>query len=345
MPFISPNNKKWSRLLSTSLYDIYHLPGYSKLDAKTIQGSPIGWYSSLKSGEVALIPLIERVIQMNDNVEKDLVSPYGYPGLLCGESTSNKQHIEWIEEFHENSTTEGYVSSFLRLHPIYNKISYSNPPAITQFFHGQTVSINLNIPLNSLRKSYSKNHRRDLNHLIRNGFRTSINEWHQLPDFIKIYFETMKRNKAKHRYFFNDHYFKELRKLLKDKLILFMIQDKIGQQTAGGLFSLVNGLAQFLLGGTNDDFVKESPSKLMMDSAIEYFKEKGAHTIHLGGGFENDCSDGLFRFKEGFGNQYHTFSTLRFINRIDIYNKLLENNYLCLQQFGNYFPKYRLFED
>jgi len=345
MPFISPDDKRWLQVVNACPHDMYQLPGYSVLEAKMLQGSPLAWYSTDKSGNTVLIPLIERVIHSNDTIEKDLISPYGYPGIVHARSISKEQFDNLIHEFNEEAAQKGYVSSFIRNHPIYNTYQISNQQGITQHIHGFTVSIRLDLPITDIRKTYSLNHRRNLIHLLQKGYQVSINEWGKLHDFIRIYTQTMERKEAKCRYFFNEAYLIGLREILKDNLILVMIQNDHGEQTAGGLFSIVNGLAQFHLGGTANDFVKHSPSKLMMDAAIEHCKTLGAHTFHFGGGFGGAQSDGLFRFKAGFGRERHKFSTLRFIHCWNTYNKLLKNTNNVNNNSSTYFPEYRFLSD
>lgn len=346
MPFISPDDTRWIQVVLACPHDMYQLPGYSVLEAKMLQGSPLAWYSTDKSGNAVLIPLIERVIHNNDTIEKDLVSPYGYPGIVHDKSISKEQYSNSINEFHAEAAQKGYVSSFIRLHPIYNTCQISNQPGITQHIHGFTISINLDLSIADIRKTYSLNHRRNLTHLLQKGYQVSINEWGKLHDFVRIYTQTMERKKAKCRYFFNEEYLIGLKEILKDNLMLIMVQDDHGQQTAGGLFSIVSGLAQFHLGGTANDFMKHSPSKLMIDAAIEHCKSLGAHTLHFGGGFGSAHSDGLFRFKAGFGRERHTFSTLRFIHCPNTYNKLLKNVIEnSSENSSTYFPEYRFLSE
>ena len=123
--------------------------------------------------------------------------------------------------------------------------------------------------------------------------------------------------------------------------MLVMVHYNQSTPAAGGIFSIVEGLAQFHLGGTAEDFVGQSPSKLMMDAAISACKAQGAHTLHLGGGYGSSATDGLFRFKAGFGQQRHNFSTLRFIHRRDTYRQLMGNTMLSNKNHEVYFPEYR----
>lgn len=340
MSFINVNNTQWLKLLSKTPCDFYNLPTYCQLEAEVLEGKPLAWTKNI-NGFDFLIPLVERVIRSNGTLEKDLVSPYGYPGILYPENTQKATYTEALKMFHAEAENKGYISSFIRLHPIYNSFQISGLSNITQHYHGPTVSINLNLPLGVLRRSYSQNHKRNIKSLINDHYKIEVNNWASLDAFVDLYLQTMQRKHAKKRYFFSNNYFHQLQKFIKQSLILISIYDKHGEIASGGLFTLFNGLAQFHLGGTSDKFLNMSPSKLMIDAAIEVCKEKGAHTLHLGGGYGSSTDDGLFRFKSGFGTSTQYFSTLRFIHHPEKYNKLIENNGININVQGDYFPEYR----
>lgn len=343
MPFISISNPRWEHLLKITSHDLYHLPSYCRLEAEVLSGKPLAWEKNI-NGFDFLIPLVERVIWSNGTQEKDLVSPYGYPGILYPENTPKAIYLEALKLFQYEAAVSSYISSFIRLHPIYNTLQINALSNITQHYHGPTVSINLNLPLGVLRKSYSQNHKRNIKSLLGDDYQIEVNNWDSLDAFVDLYLQTMHRKHAQKRYFFSRDYFHQLKKLIQHSLILISINEKHGKIASGGLFSLFNGLAQFHLGGTSENFLNQSPSKLVIDAAIEACKEKGAHTLHLGGGYGSSNTDGLFRFKAGFGSQLHKFSTLRFIHLPDKYKQLIENNHFSNNKSISYFPEYRFLE-
>lgn len=338
--FISTTDSRWKELLANTPHDIYHLPGYCELEAEVLQGIPMAWSAQIM-GVPFIIPLVERIIHSNGSIEKDLVSPYGYPGIVYNENTPTAIIIEALKQFHTEAEACGYVSSFIRLHPLYNTFQPAKLPNITHHAHGPTVSINLSLPIANIRQSYSQNHKRHVRKLHNKQYCSEVNNWSQLPAFIELYTQTMQRKHAQQRYFFSPEYFQQLRNILKDSLMLVSVTDTKGEVASAGLFTLIKGLAQFHLGGTAESSLKDSPSKLMMDAAIEACKLQGAHTLHLGGGYGSGNADGLFRFKSGFGSQLHEFSTLRFIHLSDKYAQLLQSKGLKSKETGAYFPEYR----
>jgi hypothetical protein len=340
MSFITTRHSLWQKALLIESHDVYHLPGYCQLEAEVLQGIPMAWTAQIE-GVQFVIPLVERVIQSNGSIGKDLVSPYGYPGILYPVNTAHSLVNKALKRFYIEAAESNYISSFIRLHPIYNEIEIPYYKNISQHAHGSTVAVNLIQPISSIRNNFSKDHKRNLKRLHKDTYQVVVNNWDQLPDFITLYTQTMKRKHAQPRYFFSVDYFKELKNILSRSLFLVTVLDANGDMAAGGLFTLCNGLSQFHLSGTADDFIKQSPSRLMMDGAIEALKEQGSHTLHLGGGFGSSNTDGLFIFKSGFGHKLHKFNTLRFIHLPDKYNQLLQSSADINKNPAAYFPEYR----
>ena len=339
MPFIDSSLASWDRILPSLVFDFYQLPAYCELEAEVLQGKPMAWYGSI-DGFNFIIPLIERVIHKNGVIERDLVSPYGYPGIAFSKGATNESVLRALYMFDEQAAHAGYVSSFIRLHPIYNAFEVSCDDRISQHGHGQTVSIDLTLPINTTREAYSKDHKRNLKRLSREKFSVEVNNWDSLQEFIDLYTSTMARKHAQSRYFFSRDYFNKLKEILNENLVLISVVDSLGVMASGGIFTICNNLAQFHLSGTAESFIKYSPSRRMLDAAIVTCKSLGAHTLHLGGGYGSSNSDGLFQFKSGFGHQLHNFSTLRFIHQPDKYQQLIQLN-ANTKNAGAYFPEYR----
>jgi len=340
MPFIPPWHSLWHQALLLESHDIYHLPSYCQLEAEVLKGIPMAWSAEIEGVQI-IIPLVERVIHNNGSIEKDLVSPYGYPGILYPVNIDHTLVNEALKLFYKEAAESNYISSFIRLHPIFNEFEIPNYKNISQHSHCSTVAVNLIQPISSIRNNFSKDHKRNLKRILKDTYQVVVNNWDQLPEFITLYRQTMKRKHAQQRYFFSIDYFKQLKNILSGSLFLVTVLDVNGDMAAGGLFTLCNGLSQFHLSGTADDFIKQSPSRLMMDGAIEALKDLGAHTLHLGGGFGSSDTDGLFVFKSGFGHKLHKFNTLRFIHLPDKYNQLLQSSDAIYKNPGAYFPEYR----
>lgn len=345
MPFINYQDVQWETMLTESDYDLYHLPGFASLEADLLGGKAIGWYH-VSGDEKYLMPLIQR--EIGSAGRYDLVSPYGYPGLLYNRITNpiNDQKASQVLNLFEQEAREaGYVSSFIRLNPLWNawKVVEGERTLndhVRQWFHGGTISVDLRASETAIKDSFSENHRRNLRRLHSLGFTAQVNKWESIDGFVAAYRQTMKRRMAHPYYFFPDDYFRKLRDMLGDKLLYVSVCDADGRFSSGGLFTLFNPVMQYHLGATLTDQLYLSPSKLMMDAAIAYGKLNNARTLHLGGGLGGSTTDGLFRFKKGFGRLYHPYSTLRFVHDPKRYDELKRQG-----KFQNtpaeYFPEYR----
>lgn len=329
MPFISTDNNIWKSLSVEFPNDFYCLPEYTSLEANHISGKPLAWYFKKNNSEI-LFPLIDREIP---NLRKhDLISPYGYTGF-CGNNINKDFFAEAIENFNEEACNNGYFTSFIRLHPFNNCVK-SFEPSNYIIKRSNIAYIPLNKSIETVQKGFSNNHTRNINKLVSDNYTIKHNDYNFFEDFYKSYIQTMERNKAQSYYFFPLSYFTKLISILGDKMHFISVLSPDGKYVSGGLFSVANKNMQYLFGGTENDYVKDSPSKLMIHYAIVLGKKLKAEYICLGGGVDNSNDDGLFRFKMGFGSKYQPFYTLHLIHKPEEYAKLsIEDD--------NFFPKYR----
>lgn len=345
MPFIDISSPQWIPYLEIEQHDLYHLPEYVALDAQWMRGEPLAWIC-IKDDCQCLIPLIRRPINSNERVY-DLVSPYGYPGILPLKSLTAVEASRAVNHFRLDAAAAGYISSFIRLNPFLNNWilpalpdlpDLSHMDEFSQCLHGITLSIDLS-DLYSNTKGYSYtsdysytsgqptynfslNHRRNLRQLHQKGYTTAINLWNLLPEFSQAYTATMIRRKAAPRYLYTEDYFNRLRGIASEHLIFITVSSPQGEFCCGGLFSLFGRTIQYLFGATVEGARHHSPSKLMIEEAIIVGVNHGAEVLHLGGGVGAGIKDGVFRFKQGFAHKSHAFQCLHFIHRPEIYQRL-----------------------
>lgn len=342
MPFIPASDPLWQQLLDSTAHDIYHLQGFCAIEAGLLQGEAVAWYHEA-AGNRYLIPLVRRQIGGESGIY-DLVSPYGYPGMLTHDAIEAGEAARLLSLFNKEAATQGFVSSFLRLNPLLNQWQLPQTESWRQWFHGGTVSVNLRLPASEIKAAFHVNHRRNLQRLQQLAYTVTINQWADLPFFKEAYRQTMQRRHAHPYYFFPDTYFNALQQLLGSRLVLVSVYNAAGEWAAGGLFTHFAQVMQYHLGATSNYHLHLSPSKLMMEAAIDYGKKQGAAMLHLGGGLGGSTTDGLFRFKKGFAPDYHPYTSLRFIHQPAVYEKLklsLGKGY----SRNTYFPEYRVVID
>ncbi len=343
--FIEPDDKRWSDFLQNVEHDIYHLPEYVSLTARFEGGNPIAFWGEVESTKF-LIPLILRKIPSYLDCQaqwSDVTSPYGYSAPLIMNETKGRNTTLFFSKFIDLCKEKGIISVFLRFHPF---LSFQ-PDLLNNFGtvvkHGPTLGIELSLPREDLWKQTRENHRRDIGKLKKLGFTCKINDWKDFPEFISIYRETMKRQKADPFYFFPEEYFLNLKEKLNERLNLMTILSDRGEIAAAGLF-LGNGkILQYHLGGTTEKYLSFAPSKLLFDSVRWWAKDQGFQFLYLGGGVGGQ-KDSLFSFKKGFSNLTGEFNSLRIIvdpDRYKLLNKTWEKRFGGDKEENNYFPSYR----
>lgn len=337
MPFISLHDPLWSELLGQTECGCYCLPGYAQLDAELVGGNAIAWLQ-VSDENVFLIPLIERVIN-NTSGLKDLVSPYGFPGVLFKHPVNDFAALKLFQSFSQEAHDAGFVSSFIRLNPFSNnwnlELNGSNDQI--KIAKGTIVSIDLSGDYQTIIRSISSNHQRNIRNGNSLGLIADINRWEYYSDFVNIYYQTMERLKADTYYFFPQDYFRRIKSIFQNNLIISTVHDPNGRLCSGGLFIIDGKIMHYHLGCTCNESIQFSPSKLIIAIAIEYAKGNGIRLLNLGGGLGASESDGLFRFKKGFGKIYNEYCTVRIIHDPKVYESLI------MQGTGRkFFPSYRM---
>ena len=344
--FIPPSDRRWLSFLTTRQHDIYHLPEYIQMAAKHEGGLPVAFYA--QEGEsVFLAPLLIRKILSIPGAPDDwydAITPYGYPTPLFYPSTDCFFLTRALQAFREGAAERNIVSAFFRLHPLLPLPPHTLTECGTLVKHGQTVFIDLSVSSKEYESQLRQNHRRDIRKLVSSGFQAKVDEWDMYDEFISLYRVTMERVAASTFYSFSKEYFTDLRLSLGGHLHLCVVMAPHGEVAAAGLFTAVDNLVQYHLGGTAGKYLSQAPSKLMFHFMRGWAKESGYPIFHIGGGV-GGLPDSLFRFKAGFSNQISDFYTYRFIVDKEKYEILVQlaGSRLedCCTDYSGFFPAYR----
>jgi Acetyltransferase (GNAT) domain len=350
---IDVSNQLWLETLSEIRHDVYHLPQYFSLEASRTKTIPEACLIR-EEEKVFFAPYLLRKCNesISDKIQIadvfDVVSPYGYPGILVNEAAiSNPDFLEKAIIYLKKKLQEkGICSAFFRLHPIINEniTAYLSEDIFTP--NGQTVSIDLTLSESELWAHTRKGHQSTINKCKRLGFTARVVDFADYYDeFIAIYEETMNRVQANESYYFDDKYFRGLLDL-KEKLHLCIVEFE-EQMICASLFFESCGIIQAHLGGTKDDFIRQSPFNLLLHHMRLWGRERGNEYLHIGGGIGGSTEDSLFTFKSGFSRQRHDFLTLRLITDTEKYMHLVESRAKDLNTEAeellksNFFPAYR----
>ena len=349
---INLSDSLWLETLEKLRHDIYHLPDYLYLESVRYNAVAEAILIA-EDDKIFFLPYLLRrcddIFDQSLTTQEvfDVVSPYGYPGILLSETAaSTKEFLDLaINQLISTLRAKKVCSAFFRLHPILNSgFNDFLSPDICKV-NGETVSVNLNLSEAEIWSQTRPEHRTSINKLKRSGMIARMVPFQEyISEFISLYHETMDRVGAGRSYYFDYQYFSHFSKLgEKVHLCIVELEDKI---TCSGIFTECCGIIQYHLGGTRNEFFKQAPSKLMFDYIRFWAKERGNEVLHLGGGVGGG-KDSLYHFKVGFSKQTHTFLTLRLIIDEEKYRHLLELRAKSLNTeveellSTNFFPAYR----
>jgi hypothetical protein len=137
-------------------------------------------------------------------------------------------------------------------------------------------------------------------------------------------------------------YFMALRESIGPYLHLCVVEVD-GDLAAAGLLTEAGGVVEYHLAGTATQYIETSPSKLIVDFARTWARERGNHVMHLAGSLGK--GDSLHHFKVGFSPLRHPVSSWRAIIDVEEYGHLVERwemlNGLAADTPDGYFPAYR----
>ncbi|WP_164465197.1 GNAT family N-acetyltransferase [Chryseobacterium lactis] len=268
---------------------------------------------------------------------------YGYCGPisnLCFKEIS-KEHFTLLRNFFlDFCKTNKIVSVFSRLHPIVDYGSFFSEFGEISILN-KTVVINLRQSHEKQYECYRKSTKYEIRRLAKQGY--TITEAHkpeEVDDFIKIYYKTMSKVNAFERYYYDKNYFYKFLNNI-DYRIMLLLAKKDNKLVAGAIFTIVGDIMQYHLAATMDEYIKDSPMKLIINEARKKANSYNLKYLHLGGGFGGKDNDNLFLFKSGFSKDFRQFSIWKLIVNDTQYNKLVLIRNLH-QTKNNFFPLYRL---
>jgi hypothetical protein len=340
--FIAPDDARWSALLARVRHDVYHLPGYTVAAAAHEGGEPGAFHATI-GDDAFLLPLLIRGLPAGLGPEpglRDATSPYGYPGPVCTSPDDAVLVARFLDAFREAGRAHGLVSAFVRLHPLRPVADTALADSGTLVRHGPVAYSELSVTAESLWSQTRPNHRVGIHKLQRAGFVVRRDNWDRFGAFRDAYAATMRRVAAADFYFFGDAYFEALRDRLGDALHLFTVESPDGTVAAAGLFTAVDGIVEYHLGGTCDEYVALAPSKLMFHAVREWARASGHALLNLGGGL-GGVPGPLLSFKAGFARSSADFCTLRLVLDPERYDAL---NAAAGAEAGDelgFFPRYR----
>ena len=346
------DDPQWREVLGRLRHDMYHLPEYVRLDGEWNRAQPMAFLARAGDRELFIPYLLrdcEDLFPESIGGERvyDVVSPYGYPGLLLSDAARRSPEFA-REAIHRLSGTlreMGACSAFFRMHPLLSDgLSELFPEG---FFTagGETVAMDLSRDEGELWKGVREGHQWTIKKCRKLGFTPRMVPLRaHLERVMEIYRETMDRVQAKRSYYFGRAYFERLGEM--PERVHCGVVESDGQAAAACIFFECGGIVQAHLGGTRSEFLDKSPFHLLLYFAAMWAKSRGNRYFHIGGGV-GASNDRLLQFKRGFSPLLFPFSTLRLVTDEAKYRSLTARRARAAEgsveqvTCGDYFPAYR----
>lgn len=326
---------EWTAYIQRSIHhDFHHTWSYHSLGEDT---DPFLFVFEEQDIFIAL-PLLKRTIEGTD--WSDLSSVYGYTGPISNhdfetldETMIDRFRLSFLD-FMKNGK---HVCVFSRLQP------FLDQPRLLEKIgglrdNGQTVYIDLRIPIEMQRLKYEKRLARKIRQLRNKDFQ--IREADSLSDikaFSTMYLDNMERNGASSRYLYDEAYFKRLLNTTEPDCRLIMVYDG-STPICGNIIMYTRHVIRNHLSATAAAYTQLSPSKLIIDEISIIARKLGISYYHLGGGL-NGKPDSLFQFKSAFSDLILEDRTWCFIADQERYQQLVDAR--AAPKESTFFPQYR----
>jgi hypothetical protein len=349
---LDADDPRWREVLGRLPHDFYHLPEYARLESETNPSRPRAFWS--REGERELfLPYLERrcdwlfAESMVADKVCDVVSPYGYPGLLLSEAARQSPEFARaaMARLSETLRERGACSAFFRMHPLFSAGFTELFPADFFSAASETVAMDLTLGETSLWKGIRDGHQWTIKKCRKLGFEARMVPLSEHIDaFLEVYEETMDRVHAKDAYYFGREYFEKLGRI-PEHVHLCLVELE-GVAAAACIFFECGGIVQAHLGGTKSEYLSKSPFHLALYHCAEWARQRGDRYLHLGGGV-GGADDRLLHFKRGFSERTFPFLTLRMITDPEKYRELTAlsaqaaNVPVEERLHSDYFPAYR----
>jgi len=350
-------NPKWTELAKKYELGVNFTPQYCRVWEENGDGKAKLFFYESNHGVVLYPFLIRRINDLKflkrDGPSGDLhdiTTPYGYGGPLIESPNRNTRGLlvnEFIEEFSLFCRKNNIISEFIRFNPLLeNQVDFIGKLDTEKA--NSVIYVNLTLSEEEIWRNYKRNNQKNIKKALRNGVEIIVNKKLEfLNEFVKIYYETMRRKNATHYYFFSNDFFNSIRLLLISNSVLFLSKVN-GKVVSVELALYDDNVIYSFLGGTLPGYFPVRPNNLLKHELILWAKKRGIKYYLIGGGYNPD--DGIFEYKHSFSKEgVKDFFIGKKIHDVEKY-KILESkfrSYLSNHNISvnldkiNYFPIYR----
>ena len=276
---IDSNNAEWDEIVrSFREHDVYYLSGYVRAFQLHGDGAPRLLYYNTPQLRAVYVYMMREI----DENCRDIITPYGYGGVLFEGDTSAENVRAFQAEFLESMREQKIVCNFVRFHPVLGNAN-ANREICNVIDLGQTIAIDLTSPETVWENITSKN-RNMIRKAEKNGIEIKHGRGMDLFDkFIGIYNATMDHDNAEAYYYFKRDFYESIhRDLAENYEMFYAVHD--GKIIAMSIMLFENGQMHYHLSGSVYEHRNLAPTNLLLFKVASWGIKKGFRTLHLGGG-------------------------------------------------------------
>jgi len=325
---LAPGDPRWAGILSSTRHDVYHLPEFLEFASRWQEPGAPWAFVATERDRAFLVPLVVRPVPpalSGGDSWFDATCPRGYPGPIVGPTIAmaddtfvERAAVALAATLRERQIVTAFVRCHPLLSPSLDALRRSGPVVE----HGESVSIDLARSVDEVLATMRENHRRAISRARRDGYHVRIDEsWTRLDEFVGIYAATMERLGAAEHWRLPLDYVVDLRAAVGSAVHLCVVE-KDEELAAAALLTEVDGIVEYHLSGTAPEHVAASPTKLLIEQASRWARERGNRVFHLGGSLRRD--DSLIHFKQGFSPLRHSVVSWRLVADPDANGRLVE---------------------
>jgi hypothetical protein len=345
------NDPAWDEWVLRAPHDIYHTAAYHRFAQEQGEGTALLAVYGTAHRFLAWPYLLRRIETHGAGSQflNDITSVYGYSGPVASGCEISDDFVKSaITAIQDVWRCQNAVSAFARFHPLLEThrwlVETIAGDGVTG--NGKTVSVNASISDEESFRTYTRILRQEITAARKVGLRTEVDEtWSSADEFLRLYHQTMIRNRAPVSYRFSSEYISDLKQKLGSHAVLLNTKLE-GRIVLSCIWLSYGSWMHAHLEGADENYLRYSPFKVMIDDVRRWAGERGYQALHLGGG-RGGKEDSLFAFKARFSRLHHAFCTGRFILNQQAYDDLCEARRQEAAGLGmlfepaGFFPAYR----
>lgn len=342
----STEKDEWNNIIdSFEKRDIYFK--YNYVDSFRINGDgiPQMFFLECEYGKVANVYFKRDIAELDkfkNKIDKnkffDIVTPYGYGGILYEGEDIDKLREIYKLEFEKYCITNNIISEFIRFNPMIDNHKFLKDYYSVQKIR-RTIYMDLSKGEEFIWNNLKSQNRNVIRKAIKNNLKIEVSESiESMNKLIDLYYKTMDKDHASEYYYFNKEFFYSIIKNLKGNFKVFSViyENKV---IASAIILYNDEFVHYHLSGSKKEYLKFSPNNLLVYEVAKWGVKNNKKLFHLGGGYAGD-NDSLFRFKKSFSksNEFDFWIGKRIYNK-HIYDYLVYIGQCNIE--SNFFPKYR----